>query len=154
MMKGQSAEAHLEICSRAGKTGGKRTHSLHPNLASEIGKRLMERPNHAREMGKRTQELKVGIFSLTTEQNIKNGKLSHALKGEDGKSVHAVKMGNIGGKIAGKIAVESGQMARMNAMRTPEIRSKTGKMSTHLRWHVNRADGFNPAACSLCFQVV
>ena len=55
------------------------------------------------------------------------------------------KGGRIGGPIAGRIAVESGQLARIS---TPESLAKGGRIGTHTRWHVKR--GIVNPACSLC----
>jgi hypothetical protein len=127
-MKGQTLEAHLEACSRGGKIGGrtagklrgmiatatpgymsmmgKRTHELHPNQASENGKRCAElHPNLAKERGK-----KGGMV------NVESGHISRLGKSGVG--------GKIGGKIAGRKAVESGQLARI---RTRDSCSRGGK---------------------------
>lgn len=60
----------------------------------------------------------------------------------------ASKGGKIGGPICGRIAAESGQLAKL---RTFEHQSKAGKSVNHNRWHINR-NIINPQ-CALCQEL-
>jgi hypothetical protein len=55
------------------------------------------------------------------------------------------KRSSAGGKVAGRRAVKSGQLARL---RTPKHQSAAGRAANHKRWHVKRS-AVNPK-CELC----
>src|SRR5580698_804972 len=118
----------LEVCSMGGKAntlehlrrissiGGKRVNELHPNQMSEIGK------VGGSKGGKRTAEL---YPNLASERGRKGGRLG----------------GLIGGKIGGRMHVESGHIF---TIATPESCKKGGKIAACLRHNIRRG---KPCIC-------
>lgn len=153
-----SPEKIKDICSRAGKIGGRiggratkeitngragnggiRAHQLHPKLYSELGRKniaLVHRlyPDLAKE--------------TMTKTNKKYPDLAHRAGAIGGKIG-----GKVGGPIAGRKNVESGHWA---SLKTKEHQSKAGSVggkiggvvSTHNRYHILR--NIQNPNCSLC----
>jgi 5-methylcytosine-specific restriction endonuclease McrA len=128
---------------------------------------------HLREVSPLREEEIARLRKELTERSRKGGR-KQALTGTGMfASQHRGKGGRIGGLIAGRIAVESGHLARIrrkniqsglhahisalgarvrNALHgnpaTPESCAKAGRISNHLRWHVRR--GIVNPNCELC----
>lgn len=126
------AVATFESCSRGGQVGGRI--NADSGWSSELG---FYQGNKNKQSGHWDRIRQLGTaFTMDhgRKQGLKNANkpgymkfissLSHSLKDENGKSVHAVKMGSIGGK-------------------------KGGLATSHLRWHVRR-NIVNPL-CLLCW---
>ncbi len=129
------------------RKGGLRTQQLHPEIASNLGRRTrlfypgMAEKN-GRLAGSKHKRNGTGIFSLTKEQ-----KLAACSKGgfKNVESGHLASIQSAGGKVSGKMNVENN--TGICGMSHKE-HIAAGYKSSHVRWHVKRGV-LNPK-CKLC----
>lgn len=171
LMKGQSQDAHITACRLNGRrnvesghlarlrtpehqrAASKRRHELYPNLSRETAA-IYFTPKHQRAAAK-----------LAGQKNVESGHLDRIRPSKASlreqlalarTPEHQRAAGRVGGKVGGKsrsIAKIAACCENLKKSRTPEHQRVASQAANHLRWHLNRVDGFNPA-CALCFQVV
>jgi hypothetical protein len=101
--------------------GGKRVYELHPEFRKEVGSKS----------GKILFATGRGLFGMTREARLKAS--------------------SDGGKIGGRIAVESGHLARIKTKETSQKGQQMGgDKSRHVRWHINR--GIIKLGCVFCIS--
>lgn len=143
-----AASGHMAAVGRTG-SGPRKSHELHPDLAKECGRRNVE-SGQIQALGRRNVESGHLERITTFETCSKGGKIGGRKNAESG---HMERMrqkidpevkretGRRLGLIAGRIAVETGQLA---SLRTIEHQM----FASHSRWHVKR--GIISPACKFC----
>ena len=114
------------------------------SLGGQIGGRTHVSSGHLKSISS-----KGGLSSGPSNGRVNGTALFKAKKGLFKYPSIAVRGGKAGGRVSGRIAVESGQLA---SLRTTEHQSKASKSANHNRWHLNR-NIVNPN-CSLCNEAL
>jgi hypothetical protein len=150
LMKGQSVEAAFFAQSKAGKKGGKRNAERDPGLMriktfdslSKGGKHGSKVANCLQWRIRRGQSCICGTHSeiqlveIPIRINVMTSVLRATLRSRRKQTA-----GRIGGKVTGRMNVESGHL---ESLRTPEHQRMAGMIANCLRWNIRRG---KPCTC-------